>query len=38
VIFCREVGLNYVNCSPFRVPIARLGAAQAAVMQKNAKK
>ena len=26
--FCRELGLNYVSCSPFRVPIARLAAAQ----------
>ena len=31
VKFCSEVGLNYVSCSPFRVPIARLAAAQAAV-------
>ena len=31
VIFCHEIGLNYVSCSPFRVPIARLAAAQAAV-------
>jgi pyruvate,orthophosphate dikinase len=29
--FCEEVGLDYVSCSPFRVPIARLAAAQAAV-------
>ncbi|QDS97827.1 pyruvate, phosphate dikinase [Adhaeretor mobilis] len=29
--FCQEVGLNYVSCSPFRVPIARLAAAQAAL-------
>ena len=29
--FCHEVGLNYVSCSPFRVPIARLAAAQAAI-------
>ena len=29
--FCQEVGLNYVSCSPFRVPIARLAAAQAAI-------
>jgi phosphoenolpyruvate-protein kinase (PTS system EI component) len=28
--FCEEVGLDYVSCSPFRVPIARLAAAQAA--------
>jgi pyruvate,orthophosphate dikinase len=27
--FCREVGLDYVSCSPYRVPIARLAAAQA---------
>ncbi len=31
VQFCHEIGLNYVSCSPFRVPIARLAAAQAAV-------
>ncbi|WP_311438549.1 pyruvate, phosphate dikinase [Hallella colorans] len=31
VKFCHRVGLNYVSCSPFRVPIARLAAAQAAV-------
>ena len=29
--FCHKVGLNYVSCSPFRVPIARLAAAQAAI-------
>ena len=29
--FCHRVGMNYVSCSPFRVPIARLSAAQAAV-------
>jgi pyruvate,orthophosphate dikinase len=29
--FCHEVGLNYVSCSPFRVPLARLAAAQAAI-------
>jgi pyruvate,orthophosphate dikinase len=29
--FCEEVGLDYVSCSPYRVPIARLAAAQAAV-------
>jgi pyruvate,orthophosphate dikinase len=28
--FCHEVGLDYVSCSPFRVPVARLAAAQAA--------
>jgi pyruvate,orthophosphate dikinase len=32
--FCHNVGLNYVSCSPFRVPIARLAAAQASVKQK----
>ena len=29
--FCHKIGLNYVSCSPFRVPIARLAAAQAAI-------
>ncbi len=29
--FCEEVGLDYVSCSPYRVPIARLAAAQAAM-------
>ena len=32
--FCHRVGLNYVSCSPYRVPIARLAAAQAAVRDK----
>ena len=32
--FCHKVGLNYVSCSPFRVPIARLAAAQAAIKQR----
>lgn len=32
VIFCHKTGLNYVSCSPYRVPIARLAAAQAAIM------
>ena len=31
VKFCHEIGMNYVSCSPFRVPIARLAAAQAAI-------
>ena len=31
VKFCHKVGLNYVSCSPFRVPIARIAAAQAAI-------
>ncbi|MEX2114435.1 MAG: pyruvate, phosphate dikinase [Pirellulales bacterium] len=38
VMFCHEIGLNYVSCSPFRVPIARLAAAQAAVAERKAKK
>ena len=37
VEFCNSIGLDYVSCSPFRVPIARLAAAQAAIAQKNAK-
>jgi pyruvate,orthophosphate dikinase len=36
--FCEEVGLDYVSCSPFRVPIARLAAAQAALKRKKAQK
>ncbi len=36
VEFCHNVGLNYVSCSPFRVPIARLAAAQAAIKSKKA--
>ncbi len=32
--FCHRIGMNYVSCSPFRVPIARLAAAQAAVRNK----
>jgi pyruvate,orthophosphate dikinase len=31
VMFCHKLGMNYVSCSPFRVPIARLAAAQAAI-------
>jgi pyruvate,orthophosphate dikinase len=31
VMFCYRVGMNYVSCSPYRVPIARLAAAQAAI-------
>lgn len=34
VKFCHRIGLNYVSCSPFRVPIARLAAAQAALEEK----
>ncbi len=33
--FCNKIGLTYVSCSPFRVPIARLAAAQAAIREKN---
>ena len=35
VEFCNELGLTYVSCSPFRVPLARLAAAQAAIKAKN---
>ena len=35
--FCNRIGLDYVSCSPFRVPIARLAAAQAAIAQKGEK-
>jgi pyruvate,orthophosphate dikinase len=38
VHFCHRVGMNYVSCSPFRVPVARLAAAQAAVLYKSKKK
>ena len=34
VEFCHQIGLDYVSCSPFRVPIARLAAAQAAIAEK----
>ena len=33
--FCHKIGLNYVSCSPYRVPIARLSAAQAALKEEN---
>ena len=36
IAFCHEVGMDYVSCSPYRVPIARLAAAQAAVRGKTA--
>ncbi|MFT5169588.1 MAG: pyruvate,orthophosphate dikinase [Candidatus Omnitrophota bacterium] len=36
--FCQKVGMDYVSCSPYRVPIARLAAAQAAVRAKSVKK
>jgi pyruvate,orthophosphate dikinase len=35
--FCHQVGMNYVSCSPFRVPIARLAAAQAVLAEKKKK-
>jgi len=35
--FCKQIGLNYVSCSPFRVPVARLAAAQAEIEGKEAK-
>ncbi len=38
VEFCHRTGLNYVSCSPFRVPVARLAAAQAAIKEKKAGK
>ncbi|MCX7806415.1 MAG: pyruvate, phosphate dikinase, partial [Planctomycetota bacterium] len=38
VIFCHDVGMDYVSCSPFRVPIARLAAAQAVILEKRAGK
>ncbi|MBM3309971.1 MAG: pyruvate, phosphate dikinase [Candidatus Aminicenantes bacterium] len=38
VEFCHQVGLNYVSCSPFRVPIARLAAARAALAHPRAKR
>jgi len=34
--FCHSVGMDYVSCSPYRIPIARLAAAQAAIAEKNA--
>ena len=34
VEFCHKLGLTYVSCSPFRVPLARLAAAQAVVKEK----
>ena len=35
--FCHEVGLDYVSCSPFRLPVARLAAAQSAIKNKSKK-
>jgi pyruvate,orthophosphate dikinase len=34
IAFCQQVGMDYVSCSPYRVPIARLAAAQAALALK----
>jgi pyruvate,orthophosphate dikinase len=36
VTFCHELGLDYVSCSPYRVPLARLAAAQAALAEAGA--
>jgi len=38
VVFCHEIGLDYVSCSPYRLPIARLAAAQAALKEASARK
>jgi pyruvate,orthophosphate dikinase len=35
VEFCHQIGLNYVSCSPFRIPVARLAAAQAAIQEED---
>jgi len=37
VKFCHRTGLNYVSCSPFRIPIAKLAAAQAVLEEKKKK-
>ena len=37
VEFCHQIGLDYVSCSPFRVPVARLAAAQAVISEKSTK-
>jgi len=34
IAFCHEIGLKYVSCSPFRVPVARIAAAHAALREK----
>ena len=36
VVFCHDLGLDYVSCSPYRVPLARLAAAQAALAESGA--
>lgn len=33
ILFCHSIGLDYVSCSPYRLPVARISAAQAAVME-----
>jgi pyruvate,orthophosphate dikinase len=38
ITFCHEIGLDYVSCSPYRVPIARLAAAQATLRGKTGSK
>jgi pyruvate,orthophosphate dikinase len=38
IYFCHKIGMDYVSCSPFRVPIARLAAAQAALMEEKEEK
>ncbi len=38
IMFCHRVGMDYVSCSPYRVPIARLAAAQAAAEERSAVK
>jgi len=38
VIFCHQLGMDYVSCSPFRIPIARLAAAQAVIIEEDRKK
>jgi len=38
VVFCHEIGLDYVSCSPYRVPIAKLAGAQAALKDRRRKR
>ena len=38
MVYCHKLGLAYVSCSPYRVPVARLAAAQAAIEEKRAAK
>ena len=37
VEFCHRIGLDYVSCSPYRIPVATLAAAQAAIKEKRSK-